>query len=156
MSHCGIGSDKKRDSYGTEGAVGKAIKESGVPREEIFLVSKLWNNKHHPDDVEDAFNASLRNLGVDYLDLYLMHWPSAFARGDEVFPKDASGKPKIEKFDYVDVSVISSAVLQMTADNAMFGPDIQSNGEAAKGRKGQSHWRFKLLQNGDGAFAEER
>ncbi|KAK2801128.1 hypothetical protein FQN50_007857 [Emmonsiellopsis sp. PD_5] len=88
--------------YGTEAAIGRAIKKSGVPREELFITSKLWNNKHHPDDVEPAIDQSLKNLGIDYLDLYLMHWPVAFARGDEQMPKDAQGNMKTEKIDYVD------------------------------------------------------
>ncbi|EGE00434.1 aldehyde reductase [Trichophyton tonsurans CBS 112818] len=88
--------------YGTEAAVGKAIKKSGVPREELFITSKLWNNKHKPEDVEKAIDDSLKNLGISYLDLYLMHWPVAFAPGDEVFPKDSSGKMKVVDIDYVD------------------------------------------------------
>jgi len=43
-----------------------------VPREELFITTKLWNNSHHPDDVEPALEASLKDLGVDYVDLYLM------------------------------------------------------------------------------------
>lgn len=58
--------------YGTEPAVGAAIRKSGVPRSEIFITTKLWNNAHHPDDVEKALNASLKDLGTDYVDLYLM------------------------------------------------------------------------------------
>jgi aryl-alcohol dehydrogenase-like predicted oxidoreductase len=58
--------------YGTEPAVGAAIRKSGVPRNEIFVTTKLWNNKHHPDDVEGALDASLKDLGMDYVDLYLM------------------------------------------------------------------------------------
>ncbi|EEQ33433.1 aldehyde reductase [Microsporum canis CBS 113480] len=88
--------------YGTEAAVGKAIKKSGVPREEIFITSKLWNNKHKPEDVEKAIDASLKNLGIDHLDLFLMHWPVAFAPGDEPFPKDGAGKMKTADIDYVD------------------------------------------------------
>ncbi|KAF3481480.1 aldehyde reductase [Arthroderma uncinatum] len=88
--------------YGTEVAVGKAIKKSGVPRKEIFITSKLWNNKHKPEDVEGAIDATLKNLGVDHLDLYLMHWPVAFAPGDDPFPKDDAGKMKKADIDYVD------------------------------------------------------
>lgn len=89
-------------SYGTEAAVAKGIKKSGVPRERIFLTTKLWNNAHHPDDVEKALDASLKDLETDYVDLFLIHWPVAFARGDEPFPKDSNDKPKVVDIDYVD------------------------------------------------------
>lgn len=90
-------------SYGTEKAVGKAIKQSGVPRNEIFITTKLWSNKHHPDDIGAALQESLYALGVEYLDLFLMHWPVAFRRGDEMFPKD---KDITDDIDYLDVSCI--------------------------------------------------
>lgn len=87
--------------YGTEPAVGAAIKKSGIPRSEIFITTKLWNNSHHPDDVEPALDASLKDLGTDYLDLYLMHWPSPFARGDALMPKK-NDKIETGDTDYVD------------------------------------------------------
>lgn len=59
--------------YKNEESVGRAIKASGVPREQIFVTTKLWNDDH--DDVVGACGASLKRLGLDYVDLYLMHWP---------------------------------------------------------------------------------
>jgi alcohol dehydrogenase (NADP+) len=58
--------------YGTEPAVAAGIRKSGVPRSEIFITTKLWNNAHHPDDVEKQLDSSLEDLGTDYVDLYLM------------------------------------------------------------------------------------
>ena len=71
--------------------VGEGIKLSGVTREKVFVTGKLWNHKHHPEDVEAGCRQSLKDLGLDYLDLYLMHFPSAFKRGDEFLPKDENG-----------------------------------------------------------------
>ncbi|KAK3672587.1 hypothetical protein LTR78_007638 [Recurvomyces mirabilis] len=88
--------------YGTEPAVGAAIKKSGVPRSDIFLVTKLWNNSHDPASVEPALDASLKDLGTDYVDLYLMHWPSAFKDGSKMFPKDNAGNVQTGSADYVD------------------------------------------------------
>ncbi len=62
--------------YGNEIGVGKGIKESGVKREDIFLVTKLWNDDHGYDKTMEAFNKSLERLQVEYLDLYLIHWPT--------------------------------------------------------------------------------
>ena len=61
--------------YGNEKGVGQAIKESGVPREEIFLTTKLWNDDIRARRTKEAFDGSLARLGVDYVDLYLIHWP---------------------------------------------------------------------------------
>jgi diketogulonate reductase-like aldo/keto reductase len=56
------------------------MKKSGVPRDEIFLVTKLWCNSHHPDDVERCLDGSLERLGTDYVDVLMMHYPMAVAR----------------------------------------------------------------------------
>ncbi|MGE6630057.1 aldo/keto reductase [Bacillus sp. NPDC077027] len=61
--------------YKNETGVGKAIKESGVAREELFITSKVWNSDQGYDQALAAFDASLNRLGLDYLDLYLIHWP---------------------------------------------------------------------------------
>ncbi|CAI7609893.1 unnamed protein product [Penicillium glandicola] len=87
--------------YGTEKAVGRGVKKSGVPREDIFITTKLWNNKHHPDDVAPAMQQSLDDLEMDYVDLFLIHWPVAWKRGDDLFPK-TYGKPAVENIDIVD------------------------------------------------------
>jgi diketogulonate reductase-like aldo/keto reductase len=61
--------------YGNEAGVGRGIRESGVPREEIFLTTKLWNDDMRALRVKEAFEQSLEKLGTDYVDLYLIHWP---------------------------------------------------------------------------------
>ncbi|NHC38995.1 aldo/keto reductase [Bacillus sp. MM2020_1] len=61
--------------YGNEEGVGQAIKESGVPREELFITTKLWNSEQGYESTLAAFETSMNKLGLDYLDLYLIHWP---------------------------------------------------------------------------------
>lgn len=61
--------------YGNEAGVGRAIAASGIPREELFITTKLWNDDHATQSAFDAFDASLERLGLDYVDLYLIHWP---------------------------------------------------------------------------------
>jgi diketogulonate reductase-like aldo/keto reductase len=58
--------------YGNEKEVGEAIRESNIPREQLFITTKLWNNAHRAEDVLPALESSLKNLGLDYVDLYLM------------------------------------------------------------------------------------
>jgi alcohol dehydrogenase (NADP+) len=98
--------------YGTEEAVGRAIKNSGVPRGEIFITTKLWNNAHHPDDVEGQLDDSLKALGVDHVDLWLMHWPSPFARGNALMPKDKNDNIKTGDTDYVETYRAMERVLK--------------------------------------------
>lgn len=61
--------------YGNEQTVGRAVRESSIPREEIFITSKVWNTDQGYETTLSAFDASLNRLGTDYLDLYLIHWP---------------------------------------------------------------------------------
>lgn len=76
--------------------------EGVIKREDIFITSKLWCSYHKPESVERAIKQTLANLGIDYLDLYLIHWPFAFEDGDENFPTNSDGTPKLIDVDYVD------------------------------------------------------
>lgn len=69
--------------YGNEASVGRALRASGIPREEVFLTSKVWNTDRGYAPTKAAFQATLDRLGTDYLDLYLIHWPAAANRFDD-------------------------------------------------------------------------
>ena len=62
--------------YQNEESVGRAIRDSGISRQEIFVTTKLWNTNHSYDEARHAFEQSMEKLGLDYLDLYLIHWPN--------------------------------------------------------------------------------
>jgi diketogulonate reductase-like aldo/keto reductase len=68
--------------YGNEADVGAAVRESGVPRKNIFVTTKLWNADQGYDSTLRAFDAGLKRLGLDHVDLYLIHWPVAGKRLD--------------------------------------------------------------------------
>lgn len=61
--------------YKNEDGVGRGIKALTIPRDELFVTTKIWNTAQRIGDVEDSFNRSLERLGLDYVDLYLIHWP---------------------------------------------------------------------------------
>src|SRR3984893_6946577 len=83
------------ERYRNERAVGEAFRAGvaagGIEREDILVTTKLWNTNHRPERVEPAFEASLERLGLNYLDLYLIHTPFAFQPGDEQDPRDKDG-----------------------------------------------------------------
>src|SRR6202051_2377651 len=83
------------ERYRNEREVGEALQAGlgagGIAREDIFVTTKLWNTNHRPERVEPAFEASLDRLGINYLDLYLIHTPFAFQPGDEQDPRDENG-----------------------------------------------------------------
>nr|XP_057928932.1 aldo-keto reductase family 1 member A1-B [Doryrhamphus excisus]XP_057928933.1 aldo-keto reductase family 1 member A1-B [Doryrhamphus excisus] len=91
--------------YGNEAEIGEALQESldhnnALRREDVFVTSKLWNTQHHPEDVEPALLQTLKDLRLEYLDLYLIHWPNAFQRGDTHFPKKEDGSMLYDHVDY--------------------------------------------------------
>ena len=88
--------------YGNEHLIGASLEQviaGGVPREELWVTSKLWNDKHDPADGIPAFLSSLRDLRLDYLDLYLIHWPfpNHHAPGVDVTSRSPDAKPYIHE-----------------------------------------------------------
>jgi diketogulonate reductase-like aldo/keto reductase len=83
------------ERYRNEAEVGAALKDlfaaGTVRREDLFVTTKLWNNNHRPERVKPALQASLSRLGLDAVDLYLVHTPFAFQPGDDQDPRDARG-----------------------------------------------------------------
>lgn len=83
------------ERYRNEKEVGDAMQEvfraGRIKREEVFIATKVWNNNHRPERVKPAFEASLKKLQLDYIDLYLIHTPFAFQPGDEQDPRDSNG-----------------------------------------------------------------
>ncbi|KAI4524590.1 NADP-dependent oxidoreductase domain-containing protein [Schizophyllum commune] len=94
--------------YENQDEVGAALKKvipSVVKREDLFITSKLWNSGHQPQNVEKELDETLAQIGTDYLDLYLIHWPVAFQPGNGLFPPD----PKDPK-NYVALDLETSLV----------------------------------------------
>lgn len=83
------------ERYRTEKEIGEAMqdvfKAGKIKREDVFVGTKLWNTNHRPERVKPAFEASLKKLQLDYLDLYLIHTPFAFQPGEVQDPRDANG-----------------------------------------------------------------
>ena len=89
------------ERYRTEKEVGDAMQEvfkaGKIKREDVFVVTKLWNTNHRPERVKPAFEASRKKLQLDFVDLYLMHTPFAFQPGDDQDPRDANGNVIYDK-----------------------------------------------------------
>lgn len=89
--------------YGNEAEIGEVLADlfakGVVSREELFVTSKLWNSEHQPKDVKPACEKTLADLKLGYLDMYLIHWPQAFAKeapGNCSFPKNADGSVRYD------------------------------------------------------------
>ncbi|KAK7516698.1 NADP-dependent oxidoreductase domain-containing protein [Phyllosticta citriasiana] len=89
--------------YKNEEEVGQAVRDflkenPSVKREDIFICTKVWNHLHEPDEVKWSFENSLKNFGLDYIDLFLVHWPIAAEKDENYMPKiGADGKYIIKK-----------------------------------------------------------
>lgn len=94
-------------AYGNEAEVGVGINakiaDGTVKREDLFVCTKLWNSQHHPNDVLPSLKQSLNLLKLDYVDLYLIHWPMALKPGAEKFPRDEAGN-----LIFADISLIDT------------------------------------------------
>ncbi|XP_065838375.1 aldo-keto reductase family 1 member A1-like [Oscarella lobularis] len=91
--------------YGNEREIGEAFKTkigTTIERKDIFVTSKLWNTRHHPDDVRPSLQESLDRLQLDYIDLYLIHWPTGFERGEALFPRNEDGTVRYDTTHYMD------------------------------------------------------
>jgi len=104
--------------YGNETEVGKAVKESGVGRENVFITTKLWTDDIRSGKIREAFEKSLKNLQTDYLDLYLIHWPAkGFEKAWEVMTElyserkiRAIGVSNFNQHHFEELSKISDIV----------------------------------------------
>jgi diketogulonate reductase-like aldo/keto reductase len=89
------------ERYKTEKEVGDAMREvfnaGNIKRQDVFVATKLWNTNHRPERVKPAFEASLKKLQLDYVDLYLIHTPFAFQPGDDQDPRDSNGNVIYDK-----------------------------------------------------------
>ncbi len=81
--------------YNNEEGIGTALKnliaQNRIKREDVFITSKVWNNFHSRPLVVEGLKISLKNLGLEYLDLALVHWPTGFKEGNDPFPKFSNG-----------------------------------------------------------------
>lgn len=92
--------------YQNEKEIGQAvqtkIKDGTVKREDLFITTKLWNNFHKESSVVPTCKKSLENLGLSYVDLYLVHWPFAFQEGGDLLPRNENGDLLMSDTDYLE------------------------------------------------------
>lgn len=122
--------------YNNERGVGKAIKESGIPREDIFLTSKVWNTQQGYNTTLAAFEQSLEKLQTDYLDLYLIHWPKgkrsveSWKALEEIYKKGKAKAIGVSNFlvhhleEFLPECKITPAVNQVEFHPELIQPDL--------------------------------
>ena len=103
-------------AYNNEELVGQGIRESGIKREDLFLTTKVWNTDRGYDKTLKAFDSSLKNLGVDYIDLYLIHWPAVVAKYPDYKELNKSSWKALEHL-YKEGKVKSIGVSNFTCEH---------------------------------------
>lgn len=109
--------------YFNESGIGRGIRECQIPREELFVTTKLWNNSHGYENALAAFDASLKRLGLDYIDEYLIHWPGL----DDQFIPTWKAMEKLYKEGLVKVIGVSNfikPILKQLLNNCEIKPMI--------------------------------
>ncbi|KAK4575263.1 hypothetical protein LTR86_001115 [Recurvomyces mirabilis] len=125
--------------YGVDESIGEAIKESGVPREEIFVTSKFWPHFGHPDNVELCLDKILKNMQLDYIDLFLAHWPCVW--------KPASREALEKATSSHDATPTTRGLLETDGGKpAIDWEHCTTNIAAQKGEKGSFVPTWKALQ----------
>lgn len=103
---CGYRHIDTASNYKNEHLVGEAISEciedNIIKRQDLFVTTKLWNNSHSRRSVPEALKRSLEALQLDYVDLYLVHYPIGYQEGDTLSPMDANGQVITSDVDYVE------------------------------------------------------
>ncbi len=111
--------------YHNEQEVGKAVRRSGIPREEIFVTTKVWNDDHGYENTLEAFERSRNELGMDYVDLYLIHWPVPDKFQETWRALERLYKEK--KVRAIGVSNFLEHHLQAIIDGGQFSPMVVQN-----------------------------
>ena len=120
-------------AYGNEESVGAAIKKSGINRHELFVTTKLWNSDHGYQNTKKAIDTSLEKLGLDYLDLYLIHWPNPATMRDNWAELNAESWQAMEeavqagKIRAIGVSNIRKHHLDELLKTAEIKPAVNQN-----------------------------
>lgn len=116
--------------YGNETSVGEAIRQSSVSRDEIFVTTKLWTNDFGYDSAFEAFDASLMRLDMEYVDLYLLHWPNGSSRRDawralaEIHRQDKAKAVGVSNFMVEHLEEVLSSGLVPAVNQIEFHPFI--------------------------------
>lgn len=117
-------------AYGNEASVGKAIRLSGVPRKDLFITTKLWNKNHSYDLTMRSFEESMDRLGLDYLDLFLIHWPNPISFRDHWQQANAESWKAMEelveagRIRAIGVSNFRPHHLEALAQTAKIAPQV--------------------------------